>query len=203
MSLSITKKLLHASAMALIVSAAAGSSLIVTADAAYAERGGNGNGNGGGNGGGKDRDRDNARGNGNGNGNGRGTIARELRGLNAANANQRALENASPNSMPGKLYAYQSEEIERRAAIDAAEAEEAAAQAEFDRLVGLTEDEVAAEFPDGGYEDAVTAAADDLQTAQGEAQAARDAVNESLIVLTDGRTLSSAALAELNRMLGL
>lgn len=36
-----------------------------------------------------------------------GAIASELGALNAAHANQTALENASPDSMPGKLYVYQ------------------------------------------------------------------------------------------------
>lgn len=210
MALSVTKKVLHASAMALIVSGSAATSLFVTADAAYAERGGNGNGRGnsdrgnrGNNNRDRDRDRDTTRvrsnGNGNGNGNGRGAVASELKWMNAANANQRALENASPNSTPGQLYAYQSSQR------DAANAQAAAdnAQAEFDRLVGLSEDEIAAEFPNGGYEDAVTNAANTLAAAEETAAGAQENAEISLTTLTRGRTLSEAALAELNRLLGL
>ena len=40
-------------------------------------------------------------------GNGRGAIASELGALNAAHANQQTLENAAPESMPGRLYSYQ------------------------------------------------------------------------------------------------
>ncbi len=206
MALSVTKKVLHASAMALIVSGSAATSLFVTADAAYAERGGNGRGNsdrgnrGNNN---RDRDRDTTRvrsnGNGNGNGNGRGAVASELKWMNAANANQRALENASPNSTPGQLYAYQSSQ---RAVADAQAAADNA-QAEFDRLVGLSEDEIAAEFPNGGYEDAVTNAANTLAAAEETAAGAQENAEISLTTLTRGRTLSEAALAELNRLLGL
>ncbi len=212
MSHTILRKMMHVSAMALIVSTATGAGVMLTADAAYAERGGNGNGNGGGNGngrgngGGRDSaasNGNNGNGNGRSNGNGRGAIASELKGLNATHANQRAMENASPNSVPGKLYAYQVEQQNIEADIEAAEAEERTARAEYDRLIGLSEDEIAAEFPDGGYEDAITNAANDLLTAQGNTQAARERENESLMVLTGGRTLSDDALAELNRLLGL
>ncbi|WP_108813361.1 hypothetical protein [Loktanella sp. Alg231-35] len=226
MSYTVLRKIMHVSAIALIVTTAGGAGVMLTADAAYAERGGNGNGNGNGNGGGngggngngRNNDRDSAgssNGNGrdnagnanrnrnNGNGNGRGAIASELRGLNAAHANQRAMENASPNSMPGRLYAYQVEQQDIEAGIEGAEADERIAQAEYDRLIGLSEDEIAAEFPDGGYEDALTVAANDLLTAQGNTDAAQERENESLMVLTGGRTLSEDALAELNRLLGL
>ncbi len=206
MSHTALRKMMHVGAMALIVSTATGVGVMLTADAAYAERGGNGggNGNGRGNGGGRDNAESNSRGGNSSNGNnGRGAIASELRGLNAAHANQRAMENASPNSMPGKLYAYQIEQQSIEAEIAAAEVEERAARAEYDRLIGLSEDEIAANFPDGGYEDAITDAANDLLSAQGNTLAARERENESLMVLTGGRTLSDDALAELNRLLGL
>ena len=114
------------------------------ATAAYAEKGGNGNGNGNGRANRNDREQ-------RGNGNGRGAIASELRGLNAAHANQNALENASPNSMPGKLYVYQQNSIEL-AELEAVEAE---ALAEYDAAVQ---------------------AAADAETAEQEAQANFDAV---------------------------
>ena len=196
--MTLKKRITHIAAVALIASTAVGSSLIITADAAYAERGGNGNGNGGGNGrgngNGRSAERDSERGN-----NGRGALRSELKGLNAANANQRALENASPNSMPGKLYAYQT----AQRAVSEAETAEDAAQTEYDRLVGLTEEEIAEQFPDGGYEDAVTAAATALEEAQAATVAAEGEAEGSLMVLTDGAALSDAALNELHRMLGL
>lgn len=178
MTLSITRQFLRAGATALILSTVTSVSMFVSADAVYAERGGNGNSNRGGN---SDRsssrsDNGNANRSNNGNanrsnngnanravvqqqtnnagGNGRGALASELRGLNAAHANQNALENASPNSMPGKLYIYQQEQPELRA--DSAES-----LVELERLTALTPDEIAAEFTDDGYAAALEAAAGD------------------------------------------
>ena len=187
-------------ALALVLSLTTASAVTMSATPAVAERGGNGNGGGNGNSG-RDRDRgrnENARG-GNGNGNGRGQLSRELRGLNAAHANQNALRNASPNSMPGKLYAYQQSQQEFVDVVDAQNED----YAEYQRLVSMTEEEVLAEYPDGGYEEAVTEAANAYQESRAEAEAAQTTANESLLALTGGRELSDAARAELHRMLGL
>lgn len=189
-------------ALALLLSLTTASAVTMSATPAFAERGGNGNGGGNGNSG-RDRDRgrnENARGNnGNGNGNGRGQLSRELRGLNAAHANPNALRNASPNSMPGKLYAYQQSQQEFVDVVDAQNED----YAEYQRLVSMTEEEVLAEYPDGGYEEAVTEAANAYQESRAEAEAAQTTANESLLELTGGRELSADARAELHRMLGL
>ncbi len=204
-----TNRIFKASVVAVGMTAIATAGMVATADAAYAQKGGNGNGNGGGNdsgrdngnGRGNDRDRgqDNARNNGNGGGNGRGNVARELRGLNAAHANQRALENASPNSMPGKLYAYQQARREFIATIE----EQNEAYDEYNRLVDLTDEEIAAEFPEGGYEEAVTTAADTYRDARADAVAAQEVNDATLAAAADGRELSNNALAELHSLLGL
>jgi hypothetical protein len=179
MTLSFTRQFLRAGATALILSTVTSVSMFVSADAVYAERGGNGKS--GGNRGNSDRsssrsDNGNANRSSNGNANrsnngnanrsvvqevttgtgnnGRGVLARELRGLNAAHANQNALENASPNSMPGKLYIYQQEQPELRA-------NEAEAIAELERLTALTAAEIADEFPDGDYAAALAAVSPD------------------------------------------
>ncbi len=134
-----------------------------------------------------------------GNGNGRGHLSRELRGLNAAHANPNALANASPNSMPGKLYAYQQAQGSFVAVVEVQDD----AYAEYLRLTGLTEEEITAEFPDGGYEDAVTNAAIVYEDARADAVVAQSIAQESLTVLTGGAELSGGALAELSRLLGL
>ncbi len=204
---SILNTLLKTSAVALILSTTAATVTLMSTTEAYAERGkGNGNGNGRGNGG---RDRAESRGNqhasangngrGNGNSNGRGALARELGGLNAAHANPNALRNASPNSMPGKLYAYQ----QARGDFADVVAVQDEAYAEYQRLIGLSEEEITAEFPEGGYEDAVTTAADEYQAARDDALDAQAETQEVLAALTGGSDLSPAALAELNRLLGL
>ena len=175
MSRSITRQLLRAGATALVLSTVTSVSMFISADAVYAERGGNGksNGNSSGNRGNSERsssnsDNGNSNRSNNGNANrnaassesgdaganGRGVLARELRGLNAAHASQTALENASPNSMPGKLYIYQQEQPELRA-------NEAEAIAEVERLTALTAAAIAAEFPDGEYAAALAAVSPD------------------------------------------
>ena len=162
---------------------------------AFAERGGNGNGNGRANR--SDRDRNTADRERSGS-NGIGHIARELRGLNAAHANANALANASPNSMPGKLSVYK---MDQEALAEVIVVQDAA-YLEYQRLIGLDEDEVLAEFPEGGYEGAVLNAAGKYAVARENAVEAQNSANESLSVLTSDRELSDTALAELWRLLG-
>lgn len=182
--------------------------LTLTADQALANNG-NGNGNGGnksnrGNGG-----RDNAnsdRGNKGNNGrsanagnNGRGAIASELKSLNAAHASPNALANASPGSMPGKLREYRDTYTSLIDAVD----EQNVAYAEFERLSGLTDDEKAAEFPNGGYDQALSEATNTYAALRETAVSAQTETQSSLTALTGGRTLSDAALSELHSLLGL
>lgn len=190
---SVGRNFLKLGAVALALTTISSAAVIVSADSAYAERGGNGNG-----GGKSDRSDRAERGN-NGNSNGRGAIARELRGLNAAHANPRAMENASPDSMPGKLYIYQQAQQEYGGLAEA----EADALAEFERLTNLTEEEIAVAFPEGGYEDALTNAAIAYEDAQTDAAGAEADIESSLVTLTEGRDLSDEAVAELHRLLGL
>lgn len=222
----VRKSIVGTSIMALVLSLSTASVITLSATPAFAERGGNGNGGANRNSrSNRDKGRsENARSrNGNSN-NGRGAVASELRGLNAAHANQTALENASPNSMPGKLYVYQQaqqEYAELAVLVDAANERYAA-------LLALTTDEQRAElFPaptteepvvvDGeeepapetviydeeAYKAAVDAAQADVRDAEADAQEAETTVQTSLDVLTNGGDLSDAALAELNRLLGL
>ena len=199
-----------ASLLTLSLSLAGATALVtISADPAFANNG-NGNGNGGGNG--------NGRGNGNGNknadrsersngnannagrgNNGRGAIASELKSLNAAHASPTALANASPNSMPGKLNSYRED---RLALVEAVE-EQNVAYAEFQRLSGLTDAEIATEFPNGGYEAALSDATNTYAGLRETALTAQMESSESLMVLTEGRELSDAALAELHDLLGL
>ena len=198
----LTNTLLKASAIALIMSTTAGASLILSADAAYAERGGNGNGNGNGRNNRDRNDRETRSNRGqNNNSNGRGAIASVLKGLNAAHANQRALENASPNSMPGQLFQYQTEQR----AIAEAEAAESAAGDELLRLASLTDDQRVAEFGEdpAAYEAAVETATLEFERLQGETDVATENANFTLDDLADGRLLTDEAIAELNRLLDL
>ena len=172
-----------------------------SATPAFAERGGNGQGNGRSN---EARGNQSERGNGaserqaSGN-NGRGHLARELGNLNAAHANPNALANASPNSMPGKLYIYKMAQ-EDFAAVVAIQDEK---YEDLQALKELPEAEIDIEFPEGGYDEAVTAANMAYDTARDDALEAQGAAADSLAVLTDGRELSEVALAELWRLLGL
>lgn len=194
-----TRAIAKTACIALTLSLTTATVVTISAEPAFAERGGNGNGNGRGNNGdrGNGADKNAERGSlGN---NGRGQLARELRGLNAAHANPNALANASPDSMPGKLNVYKQAQETFAEVI----AEQDEAYAIYQGLIEMTEEEVEANYPDGGYEDAVTDAATDYEIARDAAVEAQIVADESLFALTGGRELSEAALAELWRLLDL
>ncbi len=139
-----------------------------------------------------------------------GKIASELKGLNAAHANQTALMNAAPNSMPGKLYSYQ------RSIVGYSDAAEDLDQRERDLadLQGLTETEIENQFApteeeaaegitaQDKYEDAVAEAEEAVTDAE-HTLAEADDPQEALDTLTGGRDLSDPALHELHDLLGL
>lgn len=138
---------------------------------------------------------------------GYGEIASVLGALNAANASQTGLENASPDSMPGKLYIYQQ--------TGGLSAEGIAAYNDLNSdLTGLEElltgdaDGVIVEG-DADYDVALDADgsgvldADDVADLQDEIDKYDDAY-AALAGLSDGSlSLTSDALDELNRLLGL
>ncbi len=192
-----TRAIVKTACLALTLSMTTATVFTVSADPAFAERGGNGNG--GGNKGERGNNRSANAERGAAGNNGRGHLARELRGLNAAHANANALANAAPNSMPGKLNTYRLAQ-ESFSGVIAIQDEK---YAEYQRLIGLTEEEINTEFPEGGYEDAVTNAAIAYEIAQGNALEAQTTADESLSILTGGRELSDEALAELWRLLNL
>ena len=130
---------------------------------------------------------------------GRGAIASELKALNAAHANPNAMANASPDSMPGKLYAYQQAVLAERefdAQLD--EAEEM-----YGTLEGMTEAEFLELNPDLDYAETLAASLARLTALQDAASGAGSDVEDSLAVLTEGRELSEGAMQELARLLGL
>ena len=186
-----TRSLMKTACIALTMTFATTTFYAASVTPAMAKPGNNGNGNGRSNRG-ERTERSSERTN-----NGRGHLARELRGLNAAHANPNALANASPNSMPGKLNVYKLSQEDFRDAV----AVQDEAYAEYQRLIGLSEEEIEEQFPEGGYEDAVTIAAGDYEVARADAVDAQTTANESLSILTDGRELSEGALAELWRLL--
>jgi hypothetical protein len=71
------------------------------------------------------------------------------------------------------------------------------------RLQALSEAQITAEFPDGGYESALAAAMENYQTLTARAQGALTRQQDSLMQLTGGRPISDSDLAALHRMLGL
>ena len=191
-------------AVALLLTTPSAAVFAVSATPAAAERGGNGNGNGNGrangNRGNSNREArvSGSRGNGGGGNNGRGAIARELQGLNAAHANQRALESASPDSMPGKLYAYQQATL----AIGASEQAVADAGAMYQALQNMTEERFNELNPTLDYSSTLQQAGQDYQAALNNLAMAQSDADVSLMALTGGRQLSNAAMNELMAMLG-
>lgn len=89
--------------------------LLLGADAAFAQGKSNGNGNSSGNGNGGDHGNGGNNGNSNrSNGNSKGAVASELKGLNAAHANEQALLNAAANSQVGVIATYRETTLEQR-----------------------------------------------------------------------------------------
>ena len=198
--MTLTRKFLHIGATALMLSTVASVTTFVTADAAYAERGnGNGNGNGRAN-----RDRERPQSGSRGNGNGRGAVASELKWMNAAHANQNALENASPNSRPGQLYVLQQESVEADiAAIDEADALQALLDEGVTNADGelLTEEDIAAMTDEELTETFGDELGGNYAMARAAADAAQGEVDALLLEFTDGEGLSEEALEELERLL--
>ena len=201
--MTLTRKLLHVGATALMLSTVATVTTFVSADAAYAERGGNGNGNGNGR---ANRDRERTTSNRGGNGNGRGAVASELKGLNAAHSFcSGSGERASENSMPGKLYAYKSA-ADTLAGLQTTLQE---AQDEFTRLSNMSEDQKLAEFNNGAEppvldEDAYTTALGNASAAVSSATSAvstQTAIVDAALVTLGADNLSDAAMEELNNLL--
>lgn len=164
-----------------------------------AERGG-GQGQGGGQGGGQ------GRGGGNAGGNpepgARGSLASAFGALNAVNANPRALERASPDSMPGRIYIYQ-----QSGGIDAdGIGAYTTAAAEVARLTALGAEVLAAYDLDG---DGVLSDAEQLALSSdiGAQQAIVDTYAAAYAALSglgeNGLALSAEELEEFNALLGL
>ena len=200
----MTRKLLHVGATALMLSTVASVTTFVSADYAYAERGGNGNGR---------ANRDNSeRGN-----NGRGAIASELKWMNAANANANAFANASENSRPGQLNAFKEEYVAAQEAVASAEegladaqADLAAAVALYEQLFELDETTYVPTETYPTYGEALAAAENNVSfysgavtTAEGDLAAANLLVDAAIDGLDGGSDLSEDAFAALLSMLGL
>lgn len=123
--------------------------------------------------------------------------------MNAVNANPRALENASPESMPGRLYTYQ-----QTGGITAEEIGQfAAAQSELASLTALTPEEVLARYDQDGdgvlsaEEEAVLVQAVDAQ--QVIVATFRDAYSALSNLGENGLSLTREELQALNAELGL
>lgn len=130
----------------------------------------------------------------------RGDIASALGALNAANASQTALENAAPDSMPGRLYAYQQTGGITAAGVFAFN--------EAQQITALTPEALLAAYDADGdgvlspeeqaaYDADLAEATATIETLLA-AYAALGAMSDA-----DGLQLSAAALAELNALLGL
>lgn len=197
--------------LAKIFALAAATTMAAAPSALLAEPGGNGNGNGGG---ASAAAHANAGGNGHGqmmadarSGGQWGEISSELKGLNASNASQNGLENADPDSMPGRLYAYQQtggltiDDIQdiNDARQEVATLEDITEEAMLELFDDDDDGEISEEEQEAYQEelDAARAIVDQLEEEFGDAYAALAATREGSL------TLSAEALAELNSRLGL
>lgn len=139
----------------------------------------------------------------------RGSLAKELKSLNAAHASPTALANADPDSKLGRLYIYQQTgglTLAEIAALNAARQEVAALETMSTSaiMVGFDADGdgVLSDEEQATYEANLERARQsytDLTAAHGDAYAALAGLRDS----DEALTLSNSALNELNRLLGL
>lgn len=175
-------------------------------DVAYADSS-NSKGNSGGNGGGNSQG-----GNGNDNGkaegkkgadNGKGSLASELKGMNAVHANPKALENADPNSQVGKIAAYRDAALVTQTAEKAVETAEAALAAAAAALTAAEAMPISTPEEIAARDAAIEAASAAVETAKAELEAAAAAEDAALLLATGGDVLSDEALAYIRGELGL
>lgn len=219
--------------MSLALPAAATLMVTTSATPAFAKSGnGNGNGNSGNNGNGGGATKTKTTGNAgktNQGGNGQGAVRSVLGGANASNASPTALEHASDNSRVGKARIFRDTYL----AAQTAEANlgpeaqsvyggysltppsytSAEKQAEIDALVApMADSYITEEYPDGLENPDYITAVNDYNSALGALQAEHDAatayeaqagVDDALMALTGGRTLTDDAMNQLLANLGL
>ena len=145
-----------------------------------------------------------------------GSIASELKGLNAYHASDTAFENAAPNSRVGRLATYRDAALatqEAEADIDGAQADMDAANTALGNAQKALDDAVAA----GATPEEIAALQDELDEATEDAMAAQDAYDgaladaegavlaeeEALLAASDGRILSRGTLEYLRGQLGI
>jgi hypothetical protein len=130
----------------------------------------------------------------------RGQQARNLGRLNAANANENAFLNASPNSTPGQIQQYRAAIQESSTLI----ADQNIAAQDLLGLQALTQEEIAVMFPEAGTYDAVLAdALLEYEATTSVAKAAEEERTAILTALTGDRSLTESDLAAFHEMLGL
>ena len=141
--------------------------------------------------------RSNGRGRNNGQNNS-GAIAAEVPSFNIADTAAEALETASTDTRSAQLAAYQAARI---ALFEAAAQQDAAYQI-YLNLMSLDEASIAAQFPNSGYDAAVTQAHTTYITSRDDMAAKQEVTRALLMEISGGAPLSDGAVQELNGLLG-
>lgn len=132
------------------------------------------------------------------NGGNSGSIAAEVPSFNIADTTAEALETASTDTRPAQLAAYQAARI---ALFEAAAQQDAAYQI-YLNLVNLDETSIAAQFPNSGYDAAVTQAHTTYIASRDNMAEKQEVTRALLMEISDGTPLSDGAVQELNGLLG-
>lgn len=122
-----------------------------------------------------------------------------LRMLRATQATTEKLADAAPHSMLGKLYIYREDRLTALRTIT----DQTQAYAAYQKLSTMTAAEIATAFPNGGYDQALDAAALTYAKRRENALLAQMDARDSLQQLSGGQVVSDAALAELHDLLDL
>lgn len=126
-------------------------------------------------------------------------VLQDISAIGATPTVLQQLDSAPEETLAGRLRVYRDHHRQLVAAIR----RQYITHAEYERLSDLTDEAVDAEFPDGGYIDALGQAHMDYVRLRKNALMHEETARKILLRLTNGRQLSDKAMNDLHRLLGL
>lgn len=127
------------------------------------------------------------------------TVTHDIGWITSSDAAGLDIEDGAADTMSGKLRAYRNAQHQL---IDAIE-KQYVVFGEYQRLLTLSDDQIASEFPNGTYVYALSVAATSYGQLRREALMAEDIARTSLHAVIGSRRLSDEAMTDLHSLLGL
>ena len=126
-------------------------------------------------------------------------ITQDMSWINPSDASPLSMENAAADTMPGKLRAYRDAQRALKSAVE----KQYIIFGEYQRLMSLSPEEIARDFPHGTYLYALSVSATTYGQLRREALLAEDTARAALHAVICDRRLSDEAMTELHALLGL